>query len=71
MDHLTLNWQQLSGIAEAPSSPGLYAVWDDQYIHGSDMLVYLGRADNLCLRLRNHQEWIACPESNTCCVDCL
>ena len=59
MDRLTFHWTCLEASDVAPSTSGLYAVWDDQYVHGSDMLVYLGRADNLCNRLEEHHEWIS------------
>ncbi len=58
MTHVELEWRELPDLSEAPSEPGIYAVWDDQYIHGSDVLVYIGQAVDLRARLAGHSEWI-------------
>ncbi len=66
MTHIDLEWQQLRpDCADAPSEPGIYAVWDDQYIHGRDVLVYIGQAIDLKARLAGHSEWIGRARSPT------
>jgi excinuclease UvrABC nuclease subunit len=50
---ITLNWQKIiEGKNEAPKEAGVYQIYGDSPIYGTNMLLYIGKADNLYNRIQ-------------------
>jgi len=60
---IILKWKKELNIEEITDKPGLYQIYGIHIAYGPDKLLYLGKADNINKRLREHDHWI-CKEQD-------
>lgn len=63
LKEIILKWKKSLNIKDIPDKHGLYQIYGIHIVYGPYKLLYLGKADNINKRLREHDHWI-CKEQD-------